>query len=95
MDLSKLLKFSGIFCLLLLFAGCEKEELLLKDASQLDGDADYSARKTDLLKGGKPDGGETAGNNLSFPVIWSDGIQKVLPGTPGIEPILNGEYWYN
>lgn len=43
--------------------------------------------------GGKPDG-ESAGNNLSFPVIWSEGVQKVLPGTPGMTPILNGEWWY-
>ena len=35
--------------------------------------------------GGKP-GGETAGNNLSYPVIWAEGVQKTLPGTPGMEP---------
>jgi len=40
------------------------------------------------------DGGETAGNNLSFPVIWSEGVTKVLPGTAGMTPILNGEWWY-
>jgi len=45
-----------------------------------------------------PGGGitaETAGNNLSFPVIWAEeGITKVLPGTPGMTPELNGGYWY-
>lgn len=43
--------------------------------------------------GGKP-GGETAGNNLSYPVLWAEGVQKVLPGTPGMEPILGGAWWY-
>ena len=46
-----------------------------------------------VFKGGKP-GGETAGNNLSFPVLWAEGIPKVVPGTPGAEPILNGVWWY-
>jgi len=40
--------------------------------------------------GGKPNP-ETAGNNLSFPVIWSEGVKKILPGTPGMDPALNGE----
>jgi len=39
-------------------------------------------------------GGETAGNNLSFPVIWAEGVEKALPGTPGMIPILDGEWWY-
>lgn len=43
--------------------------------------------------GGKP-GGETAGNNLSYPVIWAEGVTKALPGNAGMEPILNGEWWY-
>ncbi|MBK5097028.1 MAG: hypothetical protein JJE01_04530, partial [Gemmatimonadetes bacterium] len=46
-----------------------------------------------VFKGGKP-GGETAGNNLSFPVLWAEGITKVVPGTPGAEPVLNGVWWY-
>ena len=44
-------------------------------------------------KGGKP-GGETAGNNLSFPVIWAEGVQKTLPGSAGMTPLLSGEWWY-
>jgi hypothetical protein len=32
-------------------------------------------------------------NNLSFPVIWSDGVAKALPGTFGL-PVFEGEYWY-
>ncbi len=39
-------------------------------------------------------GGETAGNNLSYPVLWAEGITKTLPGTPGMEPILSGTWWY-
>jgi uncharacterized membrane protein YgcG len=35
---------------------------------------------------------EAAGNNLSFPVIWSDGYAKALRGTFG-EPAFNGEYF--
>lgn len=36
---------------------------------------------------------ETAGNNLSFPVIFADGGSKVLPGTIGTYA-LEGEWWY-
>jgi len=39
-------------------------------------------------------GGETAGNNLSFPVIWAEGVEKALPGTPQTDPVLFGEWWY-
>jgi hypothetical protein len=45
------------------------------------------------FKGGKPTGHE-AGNNLSYPVIWAEGVQKALPGTPGMEPQRNGDWWY-
>ncbi len=37
---------------------------------------------------------DAAGNNLSFPVIWADGVEKTLPGTPGMTPVLDGEWWY-
>lgn len=39
-------------------------------------------------------GGEVASNNLSFPVIWSNGPPLPLPGTPGLDPDLAGEWWY-
>jgi len=42
--------------------------------------------------GGRP-GGEAAGNNLSFPVIWSDGVTKELPGVYG-EVNMDGAMWY-
>ncbi|MCP3176890.1 hypothetical protein MJO47_07210 [Desulfuromonas sp. KJ2020] len=44
---------------------------------------------------GKPGGGEeAAGNNLSFPVIWAEGVSKTLTGTPGMTPVTNGTWWY-
>ena len=45
-----------------------------------------------VLAKGKPPA--EAGNNLSFPVIWSEGVEKVLPGMPGMDPMLTGEWWY-
>ncbi len=50
-----------------------------------------------FAKGGIPGspGGEAAGNNLSFPVIWSEGVQKLLPGTPGMIPLMQGDWWYS
>lgn len=51
------------------------------------------------IGGGRPGGDEssdaTAGNNLSFPVIWAEGVTKTLPGFPGMTPLLNGEFWYH
>lgn len=41
---------------------------------------------------GKPP--SEAGNNLSYPVIWAEGVTKILPGTLGMTPILDGEWWY-
>lgn len=41
--------------------------------------------------GAKPDG-ETTGNNLSFPVIWAEGVDKPLRGEPGMLPQLEGDY---
>ena len=41
--------------------------------------------------GGGGGGGETSvGNNLSFPVIWSDGVTKTLRGTM-LVPVLEGQ----
>jgi len=37
---------------------------------------------------------EVAGNNLSFPVIWSDGVAKTLRGTEGMDPLTGGTWWY-
>ena len=43
--------------------------------------------------GGKPNP-ELAGNNLSFPVIWAEGVAKTVPGVAGMAPLLNGTWWY-
>ncbi len=44
--------------------------------------------------GGKPNP-ELAGNNLSFPVIWAEGVAKVLrTPPPGLDYTLGGEWWY-
>ena len=43
-------------------------------------------------KSSKPTGGmpaDTAANNLSVPVIWSDGVGLSLPGDPDIESFVN------
>ena len=37
---------------------------------------------------------DVASNNLSYPVIWSEGVTKVLPGTPAMTPVLGGTWWY-
>lgn len=47
-----------------------------------------------LKKGGKPSPATEVGNNLSYPVIWSEGVTKVLPGTPGMTPLTGGVWWY-
>lgn len=51
----------------------------------------FSSRTVNAQGGGG--GGDTAGNNLSFPVIWADGGSKVIPGSMG-EYSLGGEWWY-
>ena len=43
--------------------------------------------------GGKPSP-SLAGNNLSFPVIWAEGVVKTPPGTSGMAPLLTGTWWY-
>ena len=47
-------------------------------------------------QGGNGGGSEpTAGNNLSYPVVWADeNYKKVLRGTPAMVPITNGTWWW-
>jgi hypothetical protein len=45
-----------------------------------------------LIALAKPTGGESVGNNLSFPVIWSDGVVKPLRGTFGT-PTFGGLFF--
>jgi hypothetical protein len=78
---------SGIF-LILLISGCTKEEVIVEEAS---------CALEDMLENVQVAISEepTEGNNLSFPVIWSDGYEKTLrePPVEG-EALLNGEWWY-
>lgn len=84
MKLEKLFFSIGLFSLLFVFTQCENDDFTQDDVS---------IQATELsAKGGKPTGGEVYGNNLSFPVIWADGITKVVPGTMGTVT-LAGEWW--
>jgi hypothetical protein len=49
-----------------------------------------------LAQGGGGGGGhfEVFGNNLSFPVIWAEGVTKTLRGTPGMIPVTQGEWMF-
>jgi hypothetical protein len=51
-----------------------------------------SSLDSDLIALAKPTGGESVGNNLSFPVIWSDGVVKPLRGTFGT-PTFGGLFF--
>lgn len=42
-----------------------------------------------------PPAKETASNNLSYPVIWAEGVTKAVPGTPGMAPQTAGVWWYS
>lgn len=88
----KILKFilGGVssICIIFLISNCTKEEIIVEESScSLD----------DLLANVKvvPSEEPTEGNNLSFPVIWSDGYEKTLrePPVEG-EALLAGEWWY-
>lgn len=89
---------SGVSIFLLLFlAYCTKEEIVTEEVL-----VETIIRDTlsleEMLGEVKPmafNEEPTEGNNLSFPVIWSDGFAKTLrePPTEG-EVLLNGEWWY-
>ena len=87
----KLLKFTsflriGVLIALIFFlAQCEQDIFTPNDPNLM-----TSASKE------KPDDGtgETTGNNLSFPVIWSDGFAKTVNGLSIEEYSFGGEWWY-
>jgi hypothetical protein len=63
----------------------------------------WSCRETDMstepiqfAKGGipGPPGGESLGNNLSFPVVFSDGFTKPLRGEYGSPQFFDADLWY-
>lgn len=82
-----LLLKTGLFALLLFsFTSCEKDEIGMES---------LDAKTVINAPGGggkKPPTAEVIGNNLSFPVIWSDGITKTLRGTYG-EESFTGQYF--
>lgn len=71
----------GFLFISLLFTQCHKEELITNDDVNLE------------VKKNKPPA-ETAGNNLSFPVIWSDGYELDLREPIEFGPQLDDEWWY-
>ncbi len=71
----------GFFILALVFVQCQKEELITEDETQL-------VSVTNRLTPKEFD------NNLSFPLIWSDGYALKLRESPNGEPLLEGEWWY-
>ena len=86
MKLLKSVLSIGVLIFLMFFLiQCEQEIFTLDDPS---------LQSEKLMAEPPDDGTETAGNNLSFPVIWSDYIPKTVPGTTMGEYSLNGEWWY-
>ena len=86
MKLLKSVLSIGVLIFLMFFLiQCEQEIFTLDDPS---------LQSEKLMAEPPDDGTETAGNNLSFPVIWSDNFAKTIPGTLNMEPSLNGEWWY-
>jgi hypothetical protein len=94
--MKKLNFFLGVIIgtfLLLFLAYCTKEEIMTQEVIIRD-----TLTLEEMLKDVKPmffDEEPTDGNNLSFPVIWSDGFAKTLREPPVVgEVLLKGEWWY-
>ena len=81
---STFLKSAAIAVLMVFFTGCEKDEL---NEQLFEADAKVKVPTA-----------EAAGNNLSFPVIWAEGIAKTLRTPPANigegEYLLAGTWWY-
>lgn len=85
----KLEKFSlkiSLLALIFMFAQCSEDAFINDAFVTEDATVELSA------KGGKTTT-ETVGNNLSFPVIWSDGATKDLRGHQDSIPKINGNWW--
>ena len=76
----------GLCLLALLSIQCDKDALLSDDFS----DQNVQMKSSNA----KSSDGESAGNNLSYPVIWSDGASLALRGERWLAPKLDGEWWY-
>ena len=81
-----LLKSAFLAVLMISFTGCEKEELN-EEIFEVNASVKVKAPTA-----------EKAGNNLSFPVIWAEGIEKTLRTAPaGLgdgEVLLEGAWWF-
>lgn len=78
----------GVSSIMLIFliSSCTKEEVIVEELS-----IDDLLENVQVAISEEP----TAGNNLSFPVIWADSYEKTLrePPVEG-EASLGGEWWY-
>lgn len=81
-----LLRASVFFAGVILFASCQKETMFPDNQEVL------------AKKGGGSGGNESVGNNLSFPVIWSEGAELALRTAPtgltDTDVLLQGAWWY-
>ena len=76
--------FIAALLFLLVNVQCNKDALDLEELSTQD----------ELMKPTKsPDGEETAGNNLSYPVIWTDGPSIDLRGERWLAPRTDGVFY--
>ena len=80
----------GLISLSLLFSSCTSDDDVVNDIAN-DIASDPMTDEVAIQITEEP----TEGNNLSFPVIWSDGYEKTLrePPVEG-EAYLEGEWWY-
>lgn len=85
MKLGKLFLSIGMMSAALLLTQCTKDEIISDGIN-------FSSIELDAKGGKNVTTEETAGNNLSFPVIWSDGETKVLRGAMGTVTIA-GTWW--
>jgi len=85
MKLGKLFLSIGMISAALFLTQCTKDEIISDGVN-------FSSTELDAKGGKNVTSEETAGNNLSFPVIWSDGETKVLRGTMGTVT-LAGTWW--
>ncbi len=92
---STFLKSAAIVVLMVFFTGCEKEELN-EQLFEADAKAKVPTAEAKAPAGGEEE--EAAGNNLSFPVIWAEGITKTLREPPAdlgeADYLLTGEWWF-
>lgn len=82
MEKGKFLFMAAFFAIALITVQCRDDETFLQPPEMT------------LKKGGKPAPVTEVGNNLSYPVIWAEGVTKVLPGTPNMTPTTEGVWWY-